>query len=197
MQDEAHVRLVDAHAKGDRRADDGHVIARKRLLVPGAFQRRETGVVRKRLHAVVAQPLGERLGAAAAVAVDDPALVRPRSYEVEHLRVRALLGNDAVCQVRPVKAADMAGGVPQFQIADDIRPHTLRRRRGQRHQWDLRHLLPQRIELAVLRPEVVAPFADAVRLVDGDEAHVPAQQRVEEAGHHYALRRDVQDAIFA
>src|SRR5207237_6918701 len=97
------------------------------LLVPCAFHRHETGVVGARLHAVVTQPLGERLSAAAAVAVHNPALVRPRPYTLKYLRIRSLLGNDAVSEVRTVEAADVIGGLLELQIADDIRPHPLGR----------------------------------------------------------------------
>jgi len=52
-------------------------------------------------------------------------------------------------------------------------PHPRGRRRGERVQADRRQSLPQRAELAVLRPEIVPPLADAVRLVDGDVGDVP------------------------
>ena len=52
-------------------------------------------------------------------------------------------------------------------------------------------------ELPVLGPEVVAPFADAMRLVDRDQVDVPALQLGEEAGEHQPLGRDVEEPEFA
>ena len=46
---------------------------------------------------------------------------------------------------------------------------------------DAREIVAQPSELAVLRPEIVAPLADAVRLVDGDEAHAALLQHPPEA----------------
>jgi hypothetical protein len=50
----------------------------------------------------------------------------------------------------------------------------------------------QRAQLAVLRPEVVTPLADAVGLVDREERRSRALQPLEEAVHHQALGRQIQ-----
>ncbi len=47
VNDEADVRLVDAHAEGDRRADDVHFVAQKELLVLRAHLGVEPGVIRR------------------------------------------------------------------------------------------------------------------------------------------------------
>ena len=52
--------------------------------------------------------------------------------------------------------------------------------------------LAERAELAIFRAEVVAPLADAVRLVHGHERRRGALQALEEAVHHQALGRQVE-----
>jgi hypothetical protein len=49
----------------------------------------------------------------------------------------------------------------------------------------------------VVRPEVVAPLTDAVRLVDDEEGDVALQQRLEEVAITEPFRRDVQDVAVA
>ena len=57
--------------------------------------------------------------------------------------------------------------------------------------------LPQQGQLAVLRPEVVAPLADAVGLVDREPLHAHAGQRVEQPGVHEPLGRGEQQPQLA
>ncbi len=52
--DEAHVRLVDAHAEGDGGDDDDAVLAQEALLVARAGLGRQAGVVGQRGPALVA-----------------------------------------------------------------------------------------------------------------------------------------------
>ena len=51
--------------------------------------------------------------------------------------------------------------------------------------------------MAILRAEVMAPFADAVRLVDGEQVDVPGLEIFQKAGEHEAFGRDVEQAEFA
>ena len=74
MEDEAHVRLVDAHAEGDGRADDAIVLAQEGVVVCGAHGMIEPGVIGQRAPAAPAQFLGQLFGAAARGAIDDAAL---------------------------------------------------------------------------------------------------------------------------
>src|SRR5690606_9792307 len=63
---------------------------------------------------------------------------------------------------------------------------------------DVRKTRSQLPELPVLGPEVVAPLADAVRLVDGDEAEVAARQprlKTVAAFADEPLRRNVQQPV--
>ena len=52
-------------------------------------------------------------------------------------------------------------------------------------------------ELAVLRPKVVSPVADAVGFIDGECAHLQPLDELQEARRQQALRRDEHQAIAA
>ena len=91
MDDEADVRLVDAHAEGDGRADHAHVVAQKKFLMLGALLRRQPGVIRPRLHAVLGEIGGDALGGFARLAIDDAAFLRPRAEKCQHLVVGLVL----------------------------------------------------------------------------------------------------------
>ena len=61
----------------------------------------------------------------------------------------------------------------------------------------MRDHLPDFLEAAVFRAEIVAPLADAVRLVHGQSGDVPVLQPRQEIRQHQALRRDVEQLVFA
>jgi hypothetical protein len=56
---------------------------------------------------------------------------------------------------------------------------------------------PQFFELAIFRPEIVSPFADTVRLVDGELRDVPVQCALQKRIEHQPLRRDVKHPVIA
>ena len=55
---------------------------------------------------------------------------------------------------------------------------------------------PQFFELAIFRPEIVAPFADAMRLVDGELRDVPIHRALQKRIEHQPLRCDVKHTVF-
>jgi hypothetical protein len=120
-----------------------------------------------------------------------------RAQKSQQLVVRLVFRNDAVGEVRTVEAGDVTFRLAQFQVRDDILAHARRGGGGERHERDFGKHFPQLRELAVFRAEIVAPFADAMRLVHGDEPHIPARQVIEEAGQHQPFRRGVEQAELA
>jgi hypothetical protein len=77
-------------------------------------------------------------------------------------------------------------------VADARRGGGRERHRG--HGWELG---AEGGELAVFGAEVVAPFGDAVRLVDGEKLHGPLLQAVDEAVEREAFGGDVEQAVLA
>ena len=116
------------------------------------------------------QPVGQRVDFAARRAVDDAGVPAVPREDLLQLLLQRGARQDAVDEVGPIERADELDGVAQLQLRRDVAPDARGRRRGERVQADAGKPRAQRAELPVLRAEVVAPLADAVRLVDRDEA---------------------------
>ena len=117
--------------------------------------------------------------------------------DVGQLTLEVGAGQHAVHEVRPVERADQLRVVAQPQLRGDVTSDPCRGGGGERVQADVGEQRPQATELAVFRTEVVAPLADAVRLVDRHEVHAAASQHREEAVAALPcqpLRRHVQQA---
>ena len=195
MHDEAHVRLIDPHAKGDGRADDAHFIAEKSFLIRGPRIAFEAGVIRRRRNSFPAQTLRDALRRLPALAVHDARLARPLAQEGHELIKRTRLRDHAVAQVRAIEAGYIDAGVTQVELLQDVRPDARRSGGSERHERHAREALAQRGELAVFRTEVVPPFADAVRFIDGDLRHLPLAQIVEKARQHQPLGGGVEQLV--
>ena len=201
MADGAHVGLVDAHAEGVRRDDDGEPAVHEPALDLAALLAPEPGVVdADRAVEVARQVPGELLGAVAGAGVDDrgrrPGL-RQRGRDVAVLGLRRRARDDAEGEVRAVEAGRDADRVaqpePERDVAGDLR------RRGRRRGDDRVGLQPARgiREAEVVGPEVVAPLRDAVRLVDDEQPDLRVAHRVQERRRGEALGRDVEQAQLA
>ena len=74
-----------------------------------------------------------------------------------------------VAKVGAVKAGDVFVRIAQPELIENVVPHALRRTGGEGGDGNIGEVLAQAGELAVLRAELVAPFGDAVRLIDGEQ----------------------------
>ena len=101
--------------------------------------------------------------------------------DVEQLAFERGAREDAVEQVRPIERANKLDGILQFELRADIAPHARGCRRGIGVDAEAGEHLPQASELTVFRSEVVAPLADAVGFVHGEEARIPRRQSGDEA----------------
>src|SRR5262245_58820375 len=93
--------------------------------------------------------------------------------DVLELFVQIAAPQDAVDQVRAIERSDENQRGRKAQLARDVAPHPLGGCGGERVERRVDKLVAQAPELAVFRAEIVSPLADAMRLVDGDEAHAP------------------------
>jgi AraC-like DNA-binding protein len=94
-------------------------------------------------------------------------------------------------QIRPIEVADQLERLHETELSHDVAPHP---RVAVAVKAD-RHVGPRGAQLAdaaVLGPEVVAPVADAVRLVDDQAREAELQEPLEEARLHKTLGRDEQ-----
>jgi hypothetical protein len=154
-------------------------------------------VIRRGLDAVRGKFVGQLLRRLARLTVDDARLPFPRANEIQDLFIRTRLGRDAIGEVRAIEARDVATRVVQMKLLNDVRAHALGGRGGQRHERHARKIFAQRRELPILRTEVVAPLADAMRLINRKRRDVPILQVFEKARHQQPLRRDVEQAELA
>ena len=193
MGDEADIRLVDPHAKRDRRSDDDPFLPEEAFLVPLAHGRFEAGMIGERSTPARAQPGRGLLGRATRQAVDDPRIGRMFGGEkTPQLLQRALLRDDAVEQVRPVIPRGENPRFRQSQLSDDVAPRRAVRGRGQRHHRHSRKALFEDRELLVLLAEIVSPLRNAVRLVDGEKGEASVRQQLQTTWRHQPLRRDIE-----
>ena len=187
-----HVRFIDAHTKRNRGADDLNLVADERLLIFGARRGIEPSVVGGTAQALLGEPLGQTLGGIPARAVNDAALaVVPLGY-VQNLVQRLAASDHPVGEVAAIETGDEPARIAESQLRDDVLPHAIGRGGGQRHHRCLGKPATQRGDLPVLRAKVVAPFADTMRLVDGDQPRLPLGQALEHFRQHQPLWRDVQ-----
>ena len=129
MADVAHVRLVDAHAKGDGRHHHHAIGLHELILMRHSHVGFEACVIRNGAMTLQAQHLGQTLGALARAAIDDAGLALVSVDEVGDLPGRALLALHGQMQVRPVEGAHESRRLATEQLGDDL---VARRRIGGR-----------------------------------------------------------------
>ena len=168
----------------------------KRRCASARSSRAEPRVVGDRLHAELrAEPARQPVALRARARVDDPGqraglAQRRGDPAVDRLLRRAR--DDRERQVRPVEPGRDAHGIAQPEPLHDVRRDLRRRRRGRRRDR-LRAEPARRVgEPEVVRPEVVPPLGDAVRLVDHEQPDVRVADPLQEARRGEPLRRDVE-----
>ena len=181
---EAHVGLVDAHAEGDRGHHDQAVLAQEPRLVLGAGPRVQPGVIGQRRNSLRGEPFRGLVHRGPRQAVDDAGVaVVLGAQQVQQLPLRLVLRHDAVLDVGPVEAGDEMPRLLQVEPAGDLLAGGLGGGSGQRDPRHLRPPLVQMGQLKVVRPEVVAPLGDAVRLVDGEQRDPAAGEQLRRGLH--------------
>lgn len=198
MGDEPYVRLVDAHAERDGRADDEALLAQEPRLVPRTRARVQARVVRHRLDPVATEELGCRLHGLAGQAVDDARVALVLLLEeAEQLLLRVGLADDPVLDVGPVEARHEVLGVRHAEALGDLLVRGVRRRRG---QGDARHVGPVLAEHGqrqIVGTEVVAPLRDTVCFVDREEGDLAAGEQSERGVETQPLGRQIEQVELA
>ena len=197
VQHEAHVGAVDAHAEGHGRDDHVDLLVRERVLRAAAHLGVETGVVGDALHAALAQRFVDALDLLARDRVDDAGLATVARQHAADLLDELVARLHAVDQVRPVAGGHEHERIDEAELALDVAPHVLVGGGGESLQRHERRAAAQLAELAVLGPEIVAPVADAVRLVDRDRRQAARNEALEETLEHEAFGRGVEQLELA
>ena len=130
------------------------------------------------------QPAGDELGVALGERVDDARAVQARQPGRQPCQPVGLRGqlDDLEAQARaperPAVGAQRRTGVAGPQLLLHVGDHAVVRGRGGAEHGDaVRQPLDHLRQAPVVRPEVVAPVRDAVRLIDDEEPDALGEQR--------------------
>lgn len=169
VDDAAHVGFVDPHAEGIGGYDDAQLALDPGVLPAVFFLRLQAGVVAGRGDAAALQIQRYLLGHAPAADVHD-ARARHPVQDVQQLLVFRLRLANHVGEVIPPEALfEDEALLFKLEVFLDVFHHFRRRRGGNGDDGHVRVQLPQLGDAQVRRPEVVAPLADAVGFVDGQQ----------------------------
>ena len=193
VNDKENVRLVDAHAEGDGRHNDVHVLHQELVLDFAALSAVHARVVGQSLHAVDAKGLGNLLHLFPAEAVDDATLAHVLKAVTHDLLQSILLGSNLIKEVVPVEGRFEHNRIDHAQVLLDVLLNLGGGRGGQRHDGHIRNAFDNGLDAAVLWPEIVAPLRDAVGFIHGHETDADRFQKLDGLGLGQALRRDVQE----
>ena len=184
VQDEPHIRLVDAHAEGIGRDDGVHGAAHEAILHVTPMFVVEPCMIWKRGHAPPGELRRQPLDGTACCRVHDGGtFVTPESREQGVVLVAVVAAaRDGIVQVLAIEALDDHPWRPQAQLPGDVRAYRRRRRGGQRDRLRTPDLRGHVGNAAEARAEVVAPFADAVCLVHREEGDASRQRALQVRG---------------
>ena len=190
--DPTDVRLVDTHAKGHGGHDDQPVLLLEALFGQAAVIGLHAAVIVDRGMPGLAQGLRQGLGLGAGAAIDDARLAFAGGGKVQDLAARTVLGGKGQVDIGPIEPAqELLRRAGAEQTLDDLGPGFRIRRGGKggdRHvQRGAQFPDPQ-----VIGAEIMAPLADTMGLVHGDQRHADPLQHVARPDRGQAFRRKIQ-----
>ena len=193
MRHEAHIRLVDAHAEGDRGHHHHGAAKPEPLQRCSPLLRFQSGVICDRIKTrrlqLGAEPIHPRPGAG----VDDARRTAMLLEKWQQLTAQVVERLHAVADVGPIEAGQEHLALLQAQSLADVLAGAGIGRGGEgepRHLWEA---CRQLIELAVFGAEIVAPLRDAMGFVDREQAdRQGCRQTLEQVAAQQPLRRHVQ-----
>ena len=196
VRDEADVGLVDPHAERDRGADHHILGFDEGGLVGGAHRCVESGVIDAHRAAGTRERFGHLLGSGARLDIDD-AGAGGACDQVRDLARRIVARGDRIADVGPVEPGDDHPVMRDAELFEDISAGMFVGRRRQRQPGDVRELVQQRAEQAIIGAEIMPPFADAMRLVDREQRDASAVQKLAEVAGRGAFGRDIEQVELA
>ena len=137
------------------------------------------------------------LGSVARRAVDDTGLpFMTITDEAQQLLIAITLLDDPVADVGAIEAGDEGLGILQGQPVDDLTAGEVVGGGGERNAWHIWKFIGQATQPDVLRPKVVPPLRDAVRLINGNQGQLAAMQQRQTPLGQQTLRGHVQQLQF-
>src|SRR6266446_2376771 len=199
MNDGAHGGLVDSQAEGHGADQNTHFVGHPLFLVFAAGAAFHLAVVADGGDAVLFEEIDGFSHADDRGRIDDDAAVRDLPHGAkEEFVLRSGIGlADDVAEVRTAETSDVFVRITEAELLDDVAANALRGAGGEGGDGAVRKNLAQTAELAVLRAEFMAPLGNAVGLVDGEKGNGEALQPVHRAAERNALRRQIEQLVFA
>ena len=186
MDDESHVSAVDAHPEGDGCHDEIEALRTKVLQNLAPYGRLHAGVVGAGLMASLSKALGDSFHLLARRSIDETSLAAmPLDYFLD-LRRGVVPVGDAKHQVGSMQATDDHGRVTKGQAGDNVLLDLCRSRGREGMDGLAGCQLAQDRKVPVGLAVIVAPLADAMRLVDDAIGH---GQRAQELTHPRMCQR--------
>src|SRR6267142_479298 len=102
-----------------------------------------------------------------------------------------------VAKIWPPKAGDVLERVTQAQLLNNIVTNALRGAGGERRNRLSWKLGAETAQLTILRPEIVAPFRNAMRFVNDEERELQLLEPPKHPLLHDRFRRKVKQAVTA
>ncbi len=200
MHDEADVGLVDPHPERVRRHHDFAAALHERLLGGSPLLGQQPGMI----HARPPLPptdhnLRDFLGPLPGRSIDDPRARRSGKQLQQQIRLLPLGGwaLDFVEQVRPGKTGDESPRLAEIELLDDIPANPVGGRGRQGDGGRVAQHPPEMAQPSVIGPEVVAPLADTVRLVDRHQTQTGRTHGCEKPLAAEALGHHVHQAVLS
>ena len=196
MQHKTHVGLVNAHAKGDGGHDHRAAVLAEGLLGLGPLNISQTGVIGQGRDAVPVQKSHRGLHVLACGAVNDARPLVP-GQKIQQLPVQLAFWGDLIKKIRAVERSPDQQRVAQGQPFHNVPPHPPRGRGRERGQGRVRKHLAQPRQFQIIRPKIMSPLRNAVRLVNGEKRQLAPLQQSHELRHAQAFRRNIHQVQIA
>ena len=199
MNDRADGGFVNAQAEGHGADHDAHFVGHPFFLILAARGALHLAVIADGGDAVFLEEIDGVTHAGDSGSVDDDAAVRDLfdgSEEEFILRFGVALANN-VPQIGAAKAGDVLVRIAQAELIDDVVADPLGGAGSESGDWAVGKELAEAAELAILGPEVVAPFGDAMCLIDREERDGHAAEPGGSAVEGDAFGREIEEAIVA
>ena len=198
MDDGTDVWFVDPHAEGVRGDNHLDITIHEEVLRPSAFVAREAGVVDGGGPSQFALDVfGDVLALLAARRINDRGsgiFVEDTCESLKFKRVGPGLFHRVV-EIGAVKAGDELGGIVELKLLHDVAPDQIGGGGGQGNARRRAELDPRLADLGVIGTEVVAPLADAVRLVNRQQTRLDLPHRFEKAAAAETLGGDIDQVV--
>ena len=197
MDHEAHVRLVDPHAEGNRR-DHHHIFAgQKRCLIARPHRRVQPRMIGQHRPTVFpVERCRQLFGQRTRLDVDD---ARPRVglHDIHDLALHPIARLHRIADIGPVETGHNQPIIRQAELSQDVTARMTIRRGRQGQPGNVRKGIQQRAEQPVIAPEIMAPFGHTMRLVYREQTYLRAVEQVAEAFTTGPFGRDIEQIEIA